>query len=270
MTTAIRQRLFEYTNLFIFGTTTISLIAFNQKALGLSLLALGVVSLWWCQVEFRRNILLLYACLLVLFIIPIGTTTAFPEAFYMGLGLTTVVLLPLLVSKKIYKNNLIQFPSLRERDWPRRHTFYLLLIAAIGYLLIPFMLKDTNSYPNWSFTSDFLSSFQAYIGLNAVGIWDELFFVCTVLAILRGFFPFAIANFAQAILFTSFLYVLAFKGWSVVVIFFFALLQGYIFKKTKSLVFILAIHLTVDLVLHLAIFYLLYPDLFPYFFPKQF
>lgn len=264
------KRLFEYANLLVFGATTISLIALNQEVLGFSLLALGIVSLWGCRVEFRRNILLLYACLLVLFIIPIGTTTAYPEAFYMGIGLATVVLMPLLVTKKIYKNNLIQFPSLRERNWPQRRTFYLLLIAAIGYLLIPFMLKDTNSYPNWSFAPDFSSAFQAYVGLNAVGIWDELFFVCTVLAVLRGFFPFMVANFAQAILFTSFLYVLAFKGWSVVVIFLFALLQGYIFKKTKSLLFILAIHLTVDLVLHLAIFYLLYPNLFPYFYPKQF
>jgi membrane protease YdiL (CAAX protease family) len=259
------QRLFEYFNLLVYGATTISLIALEQKNIGLALLALGVISLWGCSEKFRRNILLIYACLLVLFIIPIGTTTAFPNAFYMGIGLATVVLLPLFVTKKIYKNNLIQFPSLRERNWPKRRTFYLLLIALVGYLLIPFMLKDTNSYPNWSFAPDFSSTFQAYVGLNAVGIWDELFFVCTVLAILRGFFPFAVANFAQAILFTSFLYVLAFKGWSVIVIFLFALLQGYIFKKTKSLLFILAIHLTVDLVLHLAIVYLLYPNLFPYF-----
>lgn len=269
MDTRATKRLFEYANLAFFGATAISLVALSQGVLGLSLLAIGVISLLGCRPEFRRNILLLYTCLLVLFVIPIGTTTGYPEAFYMGIGLVTVVLMPLLVTKKIYKNNLIRFPSLREKNWPQRRTFYLILIAIISYLLIPFMLKDTNSYPNWSFSADFSSALQAYVGLNAVGIWDELFFVCTVLAVLRGFFPFVVANFAQAILFTSFLYTLAFKGWSVIVIFLFALLQGYIFKKTKSLLFILAIHLTVDLVLHLAIFYLLYPDRFPYFYPAQ-
>jgi len=218
-----------------------------------------------CSASFRKNILLIYACLLVLGFMPIGTSTAFSQAVPMGIGLATVVLLPLYVTKKIYKNNLIRFPSLREKKWPRQRTFYLLFIAVTGYLLIPFMLRDTGSYPNWHFQPDLWSTTSAYIGLNAVGIWDELFFVCTILAILRSFFPFLIANIAQAVLFTSFLHTLAFEGWCIIVIFLFALLQGYIFKKTKSLLYILAIHLTVDLVLHLSILYLLYPHLFPYF-----
>jgi len=266
MNTIIKQRrVFEYLNLLLYAATTISLIALEQKVVGLTLLAAGVIGLLFCSKEFRRNIFLIYVCLAILFVIPIGTTTALPHALYMGVGLVMVVLLPLLVTKKIYKNDFIKFPSLREKGWDRRRLLYLLLTAAVAYLLIPYMLRDTNSYPNWYFENNAWSNIQAYVGLNAVGIWDELFFVCTVLAILRRFFTFTVANVAQAVLFTSFLYTLAFKGWSVVVIFLFALLQGYIFKKTKSLLFILAIHLTVDLVLHLAIIHLLYPESFPYF-----
>lgn len=261
----VMQRPFEYLSLALYCATAIVLIGLNLQMAGLVLLALGAVSLLGCTPEFRRGMLLVYACLLVLYVMPITTSTALPQAAYMGLGLATVVLLPYFVTNRVYQDGLIRFPSLRDKSWNKRRTGYLLFVAALCYLLLPFMLRDTNSYPNWNFPPDFWGSLQAYIGLNTVGIWDELFFVCTVLAILRAHFPFAVANVAQAVLFTSFLYVLAFKGWCVPVIFLFALLQGYVFRQTKSLLFILAIHLTVDLILHFAIFYLHYPHLFPYF-----
>ena len=129
------KRLLEYANLIVFGATTISLIALNQEVLGFSLLILGIVSLWGCGHEFRRNILLLYACLLVLFIIPIGTTTAFPQAFYMGVGLATVVLMPLLVSRKIYKNNLITPVLMLRRNVPTVTASRLFIESGISPLV---------------------------------------------------------------------------------------------------------------------------------------
>lgn len=261
----MKQRYFEYANLLLFVATTIVLIAFNLHTVGLCLLAAGVLSLLGCSTDYRRNVLLLYVSLLVLHIIPIGTSTALPESLYMGLGLITVVLMPYLITRYVYKNDLIRFPSLHDKSWTWRRTAYLAVIAVVCYLLIPFMLRDTNSYLNWNFATDTWGNLTAYLGLNFVGIWDELFFICTALAILRAFFPFMVANVAQAVLFTSFLYVLAFKGWCVPVIFVFALLQGHVFRTTKSLLFILAIHLTIDLVLHFAILHLNHPELFPYF-----
>lgn len=261
----MKQRILEYINLLFFVAATIALLAMDQDIIGLSLAAIGLLCLTGCSVNYRSNVVLLYISLLVLYFIPIGTTTALPQSLFMGLGLAFVVLMPYVVTKYVYKNNLIRFPSLHDKNWTWHRTAYLLGIAVLSYLLIPFMLRDTNSYVNWDYPPDFWSNVVAYLGLNAVGIWDELFFVCTTLAILRNFFPFALANIAQAVIFTSFLYVLAFKGWSVPVIFIFALLQGYAFQATKSLLFILAIHLTIDLVLHFAILHLHYPELFPYF-----
>jgi membrane protease YdiL (CAAX protease family) len=106
---------------------------------------------------------------------------------------------------------------------------------------------------------------KLFIGTNVLGIWDELFFVITVLAILRRYLPFIWANGAQAILWTSFLYELGFRGWGPVAIFPFALLQGYIFKRTDSLLYILTIHLTIDLVLYLALVHAYHPGWVPLF-----
>ena len=39
---------------------------------------------------------------------------------------------------------------------------------------------------------------KLFVGINCVGIWDELFFVNVVFNLLRVEFPFWVANFAQA------------------------------------------------------------------------
>ena len=99
------------------------------------------------------------------------------------------------------------------------------------------------------------------IGTEALGLWDELFFVLTILAILRQYMPFWWANCIQAILWTLFLYQLSFRSWGPVFIFAFALLQGYIFLRTKSLLYLLSIHLTLDFILFLALVHAHYPEL---------
>lgn len=259
------QRIIEYLNLGLFIATSLVLVGFENREVGIFLLLGGILTSLACSDNFRKNFGLIYFCLLVLGYMPISTTIDLPQALYMGLGLATVVIVPYLITKYVYKTNTIRFPSLKEKAWRKNRIFYLLFTAAIGYFIVPLMLKSTGSYLNWNIEPGFWNLLESYIGLNIVGIWDELFFVCTILAILQKHFPFLIANLAQAVLFTAFLYALAFEGWCVIVIYIFAIIQGYIFKKTKSLLYILAIHLTVDLVIHLSLVYLHLPYLFPYF-----
>ncbi|MEJ0073224.1 MAG: CPBP family glutamic-type intramembrane protease [Candidatus Saccharibacteria bacterium] len=95
--------------------------------------------------------------------------------------------------------------------------------------------------------------FTLFLGTNSLGIWDELFFVLTVLALLRRHIPFAAANTVQAVLWTCFLFDLGFQAWMPLLLFPFALLQGVVFKRTHSLLYLLAIHLTLDFVLYLAL-----------------
>src|SRR5438105_3569702 len=127
------------------------------------------------------------------------------------------------------------------------------------------MLKSSGSYVNWTVDPGVSNLVRFFIGTNALGIWDELFFVSTVLGLLRRHLAFPIANLTQSILFTSFLYELGFRGWAFLVIFLFALVQGYIFKKTESLFYIITIHLTFDLILYLALIYTHHPSWMPIF-----
>jgi len=263
--TIFMQAALRYLNLLLFVLVSVVLVGLKQKTVGFGLLVLGLATLPLCAKDFQKNFLLVYFCLLVLGLTPIGTSTALPHAFYMGIGLFLVVFVPLFATRKIYKSDLIKYPNLREKTWPKARTLYLLFAAVAAYLLLPMMLRSGSSYLNWHLQPDLWHLTVAYVGLNGVGIWDELFFVITVLAILKNYFPFYIANLAQAVLFTSFLYTLGFGGWCFIVIFVFALAQGLVFRQTKSLLYILAIHLTIDLVLHLVLVYLHFPYLFPYF-----
>jgi hypothetical protein len=72
-------------------------------------------------------------------------------------------------------------------------------------------------------------------GINAVGIWDEFFFVSTVFAILRSLYPFWLANLAQAVVYTAVLYDMAFIGVGPVLVYLFALTQGSMFEKSDNL-----------------------------------
>jgi membrane protease YdiL (CAAX protease family) len=258
------KRLYEYLNILWLSGTIVVLIALQIKTAGFMMLAFGLLGLLICSSDFRRNIALVYGCAALLGITPINTDTNFPHTLAMGVPLFLVVFAPYYISKNIYKNRLVRFPFGKGREWKKRELGYVLFTVVVGFLILPPMLRSGNSYMNWEILPGAYNLMESYIGLNVVGIWDELFFISTVLGIFRRHLPFWLANIAQAVFFTSFLYTLGFQGWSPFVIFPFALSQGYIFMKTDSLLYVLTIHLTLDLVLHLALVYLHYPDWLPF------
>jgi membrane protease YdiL (CAAX protease family) len=104
------------------------------------------------------------------------------------------------------------------------------------------------------------------VGVNAVGTWDELFFICTALVLLRRHFPLWQANILQAVIFVSFLWELGYRAWGPLLTIPFALLQGFLFAKTRSLGYVLAVHLLFDALVFLAIVHARNPDWAPIFF----
>ena len=102
---------------------------------------------------------------------------------------------------------------------------------------------------------------KLFLGINAVGVWDELFFINTVYAILRYLFPARIANPAQAVFYVSVLYDMAFSGWGPLLVAILALTQGLMFERSRVLLWVLIVHLVVDYFLFQGIVESYYPDL---------
>lgn len=242
------------------------LIGFQNRPAGWALLATaGLLAFVWKTATVRKHLLLVLFSLAILGLTPINTDISPGHIAFMGFMLTLTVLVPYLVSRFVYREDIISFPLRTGQGWPKALSLYIAATAAIAYLLLPYYLISTGSYHNWDVEPGFGFLALLFLGTNGLGIWDELFFVTTVLALFRRHVPFWFANVAQAALWTAFLYELGFRGWGPWFLFPFALSQGFIFRKTKSLLYILAIHLTLDFVLYLALIHAHQPDWLPIF-----
>jgi membrane protease YdiL (CAAX protease family) len=206
--------------------------------------------------QFGRHLLLLTAAIALLGLVPINTDISYGHMLTMGSVLVAVVAGPYLLSTQAFREQVITFPFRMGRRWSKREIGYVIFAGLGAYLLLPFYLADTGSYLNWRAELNPSHIIRLFIGTNALGIWDEIFFVGVCLALFRQHLPFPLANVAQAALWTAFLYELGFRGWGPLVIFPFAMSQGYIFKRSKSLLYIITVHLTIDFMLFLVLVHL--------------
>jgi membrane protease YdiL (CAAX protease family) len=175
-----------------------------------------------------------------------------------GTVLGLAVLAPFLIdrfmlSKGTGRRHVIGFPWRSREKKTRLEIAYVFLVPLLGYLLLPFYFIRSGAYENWPHITDLSELLRFFVGVNAVGTFDELFFICTCLVLFRRHFPFWVANLLQMVIFVSFLWELGYRAWGPVLTIPFALLQGYLFAKTRSLGYVLAVHLLFDALVFLAI-----------------
>lgn len=259
------QKTIEYIEILLLDISAVILIGLQMKLVGYGLLIIGMVLLLLCSRQFKKDIALIYICLAILGLTPITTDISYTHILQMGIPLFLVVMLPYFVSKYVYKDHLVRFTFHHGRGWYKTEIGYVFFTAIVSYMVIPFYLRNTGAYRYWTVDPGVTNLLKLFIGTNFLGIWDELFFISTVLGILRRYMSFQWANLVQSIMFTSFLYELGFRGWGFIMIFIFALIQGYVFKKTESLLYVITIHLTLDLILYLALIHAHHPSWVPIF-----
>ncbi|MBN1646134.1 CPBP family intramembrane metalloprotease [Candidatus Woesearchaeota archaeon] len=248
-----QPRTAEYINLFLLGLSALLLVGFQNKPIGWTLLGLALVTLYWCRQDYRKNLLLIHATTAVLGLMRITTNLSYTNILQMGSLLFFALILPYFVQRKHFKVNHIQFRFRMGRKWRRREATYIILMIVLGYLIIPFYFSNTGAWANWMVPADAHSLIKLFLACIFLGIWDELYFVSSVFGTLDKYFNFWTANAVMSILFTSFLYELGFTDWGFFMIYLFALFQGYAFKKTHSLNFVIALHLILDFILFLAL-----------------
>lgn len=255
-----RHNAFKYASLVLLMVGTVLTIPLEQKSFGYAALCLGAAVTLGGTRAYYRHALLIFLSIAIIGATPISTSIDLVHILLMGVLIGLAVVIPYIVTRFIYKEPVIRFP-LGKHTWTRGHIGYLLLALALSYLILPFWMQSTNGHLNWSVIADPYHLFVLFLGTNGLGIWDELFFIVTVLALLKRHIPFCQANLVQAVLFTSFLYELGFRGWAPLAIYPFALLQGLVFRRTDNLTYIIAIHLTIDFVLYLALINAHHPQL---------
>jgi len=181
------------------------------------------------------------------------------------LVLSLAVLVPWAVSRYAFGDRIVVFPVGTGKRWSRSQWVYLGVVVAFGYLVLPIYFIGSGAYQNWPDLVGASDIGRLFIGVNAVGLWDELFFICVVFALLRAHFPMWVANVFQATVFVSFLWELGYREWGPALTVPFALVQGWIFSWTKSLPYVVTVHLLFDAVVFGVLVHAHHPELFDIF-----
>ena len=182
------------------------------------------------------------------------------------LALGGAVAVPYIVSRFVYRDYAIRFPWRGGGRWTRFQWSWLAAVLILGWLILPFYFITSGVYMNWPVVNTPELIARLFVGVGAVGIWDELFFICTVFTLLRRHFPDWQANLLQAIVFVSFLWELGYQAWGPLLTIPFALVQAYIFKRTRSLTYVVTVHLLFDAVVFLVLAHAHNPGLLDGFF----
>jgi hypothetical protein len=203
----------------------------------------------------------LAAALLILMVAPISTSLEPSHIAWLALCFAAALVVPAIILRN---TGVITFHFL-PKHLDLVDIGYTLLSIPLAWVAFKFYFKVLSpEVPfNWMLGSEPKSAelFTLFMGINAVGIWDELFFVNTSLAILRSLFPFRTANFAQAVIYMIVLYDMAFTSWGPVFVYALALTQGFMFERSKVLLWVLIVHLVVDYFLFQGIVTRYYPTL---------
>lgn len=186
-----------------------------------------------------------------------------------AIALGGAVVVPYSISRWVYRDHAIRFPWRGGGPWSGWQWAWLLGVLGVGWLVLPYYFISSGVFHNWPVVDTTDLIVRLFIGVGAVGIWDELFFICTCFALLRRHFPDALANALQAVVFVSFLWELGYREWGPLLTIPFALIQGWIFIRTRSLAYVVTVHLLFDAVVFAVLVHAHNPGLLDAIFPFQ-
>lgn len=220
-----------------------------------------LVLLRWESPARRRLWAALGVPVAILALAPIDTRLDTGHILVLGSAFAAVLVVPPLILRG---TGVITF-QLLPRRLDRVDVLYTLSSIPLAWaaFALYFGVLSPEVPSNWTLPAqqDDVELLKLFLGINGVGIWDELFFVNICFAVLRALFPYRVANPAQAVIYTAVLYDMAFSGWGPLFVYVLALTQGAMFERSRVLLWVLMVHLIVDYWLFQAIVTFYYPDL---------
>lgn len=235
------------------------------RPLGYVVLVVSLVAAYFVDRPLFKDLLLIGVGITIVSLVSVEADISWLNILVLGTVFTAAVLVPFLIDRFVYQRRAIRFPWRSGRKWTRGEKVYLFATPALGWLILPFYFITSGVYRNWPDVETPSEIGRLFVGVNAVGTWDELFFICTCYALLLRHFQPWLANILQAIIFVSFLWELGYQAWGPLLTIPFALVQGMLFHRTKSLTFVLIVHLLFDLVVFLVIVHAHDPAALPIF-----
>jgi len=235
------------------SASAVLLFALRLPLPGYAVLAAALVVAVLVDRALFRDLLLIAVGLLIISTISVEANISYPNMALMGVVLSAAVAVPYVLARRAFGDRQVWFPIKTGQRWTTLERWYLVGVLLLGYLILPSYFIRSGAYLNWPDISAPDELGRLFVGVGFVGIWDELFFICTVFALFRRHFSFWTANVLQMVIFVSFLWELGYRSWGPLLTIPFALLQGYTFSITKSLTYVVCVHLLFDLVVFLVL-----------------
>lgn len=241
------------------------LFGLHVRPLGYVVLVLSLVAAWLVDRGLAKDLLLIGIGISLVSTTSMEADVSWPRFIAIGTALTLAVVVPFLIDRFVYRRRAIRFPWRTGHRWPTVEKWYIVAVPVLGWAILPFYFINSGAYRNWPEITERDELARFFVGVNGVGTWDELFFICTCFALLLRHFPAWQANLLQATIFVSFLWELGYRSWGPLLTIPFALLQGLIFVRTGSLTLVLVVHLLFDAIVFMAIVHANNPELFAIF-----
>ena len=237
----------------LLSASAVLLFALRLPVPGYATLAAALLAAVLVDRALFRDLLLIAVGLVIISTISVEANISYPNMALMGIVLSAAVAVPYLLSRRAFGDREVWFPIKTGQRWTTLERWYLVGVLLLGYLILPTYFIRSGAYLNWPSISTPDELGRLFVGVGFVGIWDELFFICIVFALLRRHFSFWTANLLQMVVFVSFLWELGYRSWGPLLTIPFALLQGYTFSITKSLTYVVCVHLLFDLAVFLVL-----------------
>ncbi len=237
------------------------LFAVHVRPWGFVPLAAGVALAWAVDRLLARHLALIALGQVIISTISLKADLSNAGIARFAVVLSLAVIVPYAISRWVFGERIIRFPMRGGWPWTRAQWGYIGVVVVAGYLILPYYFIGSGVYRNWPEVTGAGEISRLFVGVNAVGIWDELFFVATVFALLQRHFPVWLANLLQAAVFVSFLWELGYREWGPVLTVPFALIQGWIFSWAKSLPYVITVHLLFDAVVFGVLVHAHHPEL---------
>ena len=241
------------------------LFAVHVRPLAYLPMAAGVALAWRLDRDLGRDLLLIATGMTIVSTIPLAADLSNAGVARFAVVLSAAVAVPFVLERRVFGGSAIHFPWRAGRPWTRVHWTYLGAVVLAGYLVLPWYFLSSGVWANWPDLDGPGEIARLFVGVAAVGTWDEPFFICTVFALLRRHFALWPANVLQAVVFVSFLWELGYRSWGPLLTLPFALVQGLTFARTASLTYVLTVHLLFDAVVFAVLVHAHHPELFDVF-----
>ena len=232
-----------------------------KLSIGIAASLLFIVTVVRESPDRRLKYLALALPLALLVFSPVNTDLSWGHIVSLASIFVACLLIPLFM---LSSTGIITYKWFPEKlDWLDVGYTLLSIPLAWGALTLYLKFLSPEVPFNWILPEEVnnVELFKLFMGINGVGIWDELFFVNTSFAIIRSLFPYRIANPAQSVIYVAVLYDMAFSGWGPLFVYILALTQGAMYERSRVLIWVLIVHLIVDYFLFQIIVEAYYPNL---------